>query len=93
VISLQVGDCWLWSLIIFLIQRSCFSHVWTPLPDRGVWGGGGAPTSLTRGVQGGGEILEPPLAGGSGAAPPKRNFWENCLVKYCNFIVNLDRSL
>jgi hypothetical protein len=30
-ISLQVGDCWLWSLIIFLIQRSfVFTHVYTP---------------------------------------------------------------
>jgi hypothetical protein len=30
-------------------------------------------------------------SGGSGAKPPKQ---KNCLVKvYCNFIVNLDRSL
>ena len=30
-ISLQVGDCWLWSLIIFLIQRYfVLSHVYTP---------------------------------------------------------------
>jgi hypothetical protein len=36
--------------------------------------------------------MEPPLGGGSGKAPPKRHFWENCLVKYCNFIVNLNRS-
>jgi hypothetical protein len=25
--------------------------------------------------------------------PLKRNFVKNCLVKYCNFVVNLDRSL
>jgi hypothetical protein len=29
-ISLQVGDCWLWSLIIFLIQRSFLSAVFIP---------------------------------------------------------------
>ena len=29
-ISLQVGDCWLWSLIIFLIQRSLLSAVFIP---------------------------------------------------------------
>jgi hypothetical protein len=51
VISLQVGDCWLWSLIIFLIHRSLFSAMFiphedcTPLhagggfaPPVGVWG-------------------------------------------------------
>jgi hypothetical protein len=29
-ISLQVGYCWLWSLIIFLIQRSLFSAMFIP---------------------------------------------------------------
>jgi hypothetical protein len=29
---------------------------------------------------------------GSGTVPPKRHFWENCLVKYCNFIINLNHS-
>jgi hypothetical protein len=42
--------CWLWSLFIFLIRRSCFSCVWTPLPDEGVWGGF-PPTSLAKGVE------------------------------------------
>jgi len=28
VINIQVGDCWWWSPIIYLIQRSCFKHVW-----------------------------------------------------------------
>jgi hypothetical protein len=37
--SLTKYVCWLWSLIIFFIQRSCFSRVWNPLPDVGVWGG------------------------------------------------------
>jgi hypothetical protein len=32
-ISLQVGDCWLWSLFIFLIQRSFFSDVFIPHED------------------------------------------------------------
>ena len=34
-----------------------------------------------------------PNRGVSGAAPPKGIFYEKCLVKYCNFIVNLDHSL
>ena len=29
-ISLQVGDCWFWSLIIFLIHRKMFSAVFIP---------------------------------------------------------------
>jgi hypothetical protein len=33
-----------------------------------------------------------PLGGGSGVVPPKRIFWEIFLVKYCNFIVNLNHS-
>ena len=32
-ISLQVGDCWLWSLIMFLIQRSLLSVVFIPHED------------------------------------------------------------
>ena len=32
-ISLQVGDCWLWSLIIFYIQRSLFSAMFIPHED------------------------------------------------------------
>lgn len=30
--------CWLWSLVIFLIQRSCFTRVWIPILDKGMWG-------------------------------------------------------
>jgi hypothetical protein len=55
--------------------------------------GGISPPHLSLGGGGGNNnILEPPPGGGSGEAPPKRNFWENCLVKYCNFIVNLNHS-
>ena len=98
-ISLQVGDCWLWSLIILLIWRSFnFSRVYTPwsiytpevctlfhvgecregVPLREVRGG----YPLGWGVWG--------KEGVRGKIP-----WsKNCLVKvYCNFIVNLDRSL
>jgi hypothetical protein len=37
------------------------------------------------------KLMEPSLAEDSGAVPPKRNFGKIYLVKYCNFIVNLDR--
>jgi hypothetical protein len=37
VISLQVGDCWLWSLIIFLFHRSLFSAVFIPHEDFTPW--------------------------------------------------------
>ena len=67
-ISLQVGDCWLWSLIIFLIHRSLFSAVFIPhevfTPQKYVhssmWGiaEGGTPSA------GSGASIPP--AGGSG---------------------------
>jgi hypothetical protein len=80
VISLQVGYCWLWSLIIFLIQRSLFipHHV-------GGWGGsaGGDPSLGVLGES------RPPM-GVRGKIPQRKNFLVNV---YCNFIVNLDRSL
>jgi hypothetical protein len=39
--------------------------------------------------------LGPPvqLQGGSGVAPLKGFFYEKYLVKYCNFIINMDYSL
>jgi hypothetical protein len=37
-------------------------------------------------------FCSPPLVGDSGETPPEVKFWENYLVKYCNFVVNLDRS-
>jgi hypothetical protein len=52
VISLQVGYCWLWSLIIFMFHGFCFSHVWIPFTDGGVWGGF-PPHICHLGVQGG----------------------------------------
>jgi hypothetical protein len=94
--------CWLWSLIIFLIQRSLLSAVFIPhevfTPQKYVH-------SSTRGSAEGGY----PLCGVGGAIPPAGGSGgkraptgvrgrsprsKNCLVKvYCNFIVNLDRSL
>jgi hypothetical protein len=87
VISLQVGDCWLWTLIIFLIHRSLFSVVFipheycTPLHMGGL--GGISPPVGSRGKQ-------PPLVGVQGEAPEGKIVLVNV---YCNFIVNLDCSL
>jgi hypothetical protein len=65
-----VGDCWLWSLIIFLIQRSFLSAVFIPhevfTPQKYVH-------SSTRGSAEGGY----PLCGvevGGGAIPPAGGF-------------------
>jgi hypothetical protein len=91
--------CWLWSLIIFLMQRSLLSAVSIPhevfTPQKYVH-------SSTRGSAEGGY----PLCGVRGVHPPGWGVWgqagvrgrsprsKNCLIKvYCNFIVNLDRSL
>jgi hypothetical protein len=63
---------------MFLIQRSCFNHVWTHYLTRECGGDiscqGGAARNFGA-----------PLAGVLGQHP-KENFWENCLVKYCNFV-------
>ena len=101
-ISLQVGDCWLWSLIIFLMQRSfAFSRVYTPwsiytpevctLFHAGECRGGvpplWGPGGLSPWLGGLGERC-PPM-GDLGWSPQRKN----CLVNvYCNFIVNLDWS-
>jgi hypothetical protein len=84
-----INGCWLWSLIIFLIQRSLFSVVFIPHEDftpwknvhSSTWGSaeGGYPLC---GVWG--------QAGVWGQSPRRKNFLVNV---YCNFIVNLDRSL
>jgi hypothetical protein len=72
----------------------CFSHAWTPFPNKGGGGGGFPPHNCRQGGLGGATtIFVAPLVGDSGAAPPKKNFGKNFLVKYCNFIVNLDHSL
>jgi hypothetical protein len=61
--SLQVGGCWLWSLIIFLIQRSFLSAVFIPhevfTPQKYVH-------SSTQGSAEG----DTPSAGSGGAIPP-----------------------
>jgi hypothetical protein len=91
VISLQVGDCWLWSLIIFLFHRSLFSAMFIPHEDctpqnivhPSTCGGGG--------LQGG----DPPRMGVRGTSGERGEILkEKFLVNvYCNFIVNLDHSL
>jgi hypothetical protein len=75
-----------------LDSEVCFSHAWTPFPNGGC--GGISPPQLSPGGPGGVEtIFVAPPEGDSGAVPLKQNFGKICLVKYCNFIVNLDRSL
>jgi hypothetical protein len=46
-----------------------------------------------RGRGGGATIFVAPLEGDSGTSPTKKNFGKNFLIKYHNFIVNLDHSL
>jgi hypothetical protein len=94
--------CWLWSLIIFLIQRSLLSAVFIPhevfTPQKYVHSStrgsaeGGYPLCRVRGgyPPRGGLGASGPPAGVRGQSPRRKN----CLVNvYCNFIVNLDRSL
>jgi hypothetical protein len=74
---------WLWSLIIFLIQRFLFSVLFIPheyfTPHKNLH-------SSTWGSAKGGY----PLCGFRGRSPQRKN----CLVNvYCNFIVNMYRSL
>jgi len=73
-ISIQVGDCWLWSLIIFLIQRSFLSAMFIPhevfTPQKYVH-------SSTRGSAEGGYPLYGVRGGyppGWGQAGPQRGF-------------------
>jgi hypothetical protein len=61
-----------------------FSHAWSPFHSGGVWGGFPLHNCLHGGA--------PPGGGFEGSAPEEK-YWENFLVKYCNFVVNLDRSL
>jgi hypothetical protein len=69
-ISLQVGDCWLWSLIIFLIQRSLFSAMFIPhedfTPQKNVHS---STRGSVRGVT--------PLAGYGGVIPLMEGLWES----------------
>ena len=52
-----------------------------------------APTIAAGGSRGAKADVRAPPSRGSGAAPSKGIFYEKCLVKYCNFVVNLDHSL
>ena len=75
------------------VQMSCFIQVWTPYPNGGLWGGF-PPHYSCRGVQGVRSWCSiPPWQGFGGSTPERTFFYKKCLVKYCNFIVNLDRSL
>ena len=56
-----------------------------PQIPKGGCGGACPPTIAAGGSR--------PLGKGSGAVPLKGIFYEKCLVKYCNFVVNLDHSL
>ena len=64
-----------------------------PIPQRGGVEGIAPPLQLQGGPRGVVAIVRAPPGEGSGAAPPKGIFCEKCLVKYCNFVFNLDRSL
>jgi hypothetical protein len=66
----------------------------TPFPKGGVWGGI-LPTQLLPGGSRGGDnnFWNPPGGGFKGKTPLKKNFGKQCLVKYCNLLVNLDYSL
>jgi hypothetical protein len=71
VINVQVGDCWLWSLIIFLIYR----FVSAVLGPHSLTGGVGGISPSQMSPRGGDEnFCSPPLVGDSWAVPPKRNF-------------------
>jgi hypothetical protein len=73
VISLQVGDYWLWSLIIFLIQRFVSAVLGPHSLTGGV--GGLSPHKCLRGVQGGAVTIF--------VAPPSEGFGGSTLeVKY-----------
>jgi hypothetical protein len=86
----HIYRCWVWSLIIFLVFRCLVSAVFGPHTPMGGCGGAFPPTTAAGGVT---TIVRAPPRGGSGEAPSKGKFYEKCLVKYCNFVVNLDHSL
>jgi hypothetical protein len=76
VISLQVGDCWLWSLIIFLIHRFV-SAMLGPHSLMGGCGGGFPPHNYRQGgPRGGDEIFVAPPGGGFRGSAPEEKFWE-----------------
>jgi hypothetical protein len=70
-------SCWLWSLIIFLIQRSLFSTMFIPHEDFTPWKN---VHSSTWGSAGG---VTPPRPGprrGSGVKPPKEKLPCKCIL-------------
>ena len=83
----------MWSLIISLILELMFQLSLDLRPQRGGVGGLASPLYLQGGPRGLTADVRAPPGGGLGEAPPKGIFYEKCLVKYCNFIVNLDHSL
>jgi hypothetical protein len=74
-------SCWLWSLIIFLIQRFV-SFVLGPHSLMGGGVGGDFPPKLSsRGSKGGGFFFVAPLGGGFGGNAPNVKFWEKLPCK------------
>jgi hypothetical protein len=47
----------------------CFSHAWTPFPNKGVWGGFPPHKLSLGGSRGGNNFCSPPPVGDSGEAP------------------------
>ena len=87
-------NCWVWSLIIFLVFRCLVQPVLDPIPQRGGCGGSFPPTIVAGESRGGGQVMStPPLVGVWGQRPRKDFFYEKCLVKYFDFVVNLEHSL
>ena len=83
----------MWSLIIFLVFRCLVSAEFGPHTLTRVCGGVCPPTIVAGGSKGGDSWCPSPPWREFGAVPLKGIFYEKCLVKYCNFVVNLDHSL
>jgi hypothetical protein len=73
VMNLQVGDCWLWSLIIFMIQMFV-SVVLGPHSIMGGCGGAYHPTTVANGVRGVVTIFVAPPGVGFRGSSPEANF-------------------
>ena len=71
----------MWNLIIFMIQRSCFSNFWIPIHD-GRCGGDFLPTIVVWGVHEGHKCMFGALTGeGLGATPSKLKIDEKMTYK------------
>ena len=64
-----------------------------PHTPKGECGQAFSPTTTAGGSRGAATIVRAPPGGSLRKAPPKGFFYEKCLAKYCNFIINLDHSL